>query len=68
MPDERFGVFLDVFAHPRSASTPISVGQARQERLWSIASEWQAGTVTNLAERLLEVDGLADTPAPRTSG
>ena len=68
VPDERFGVFLDVFAHPRSASTPITVDQARQERLERLAAEWQAGTVANLADRLLEVDRPETAPAQRAAG
>ena len=65
VPDERFGVFLDVFAHPRSASTPIVVGSVTQDRLSSLATDWQAGKVTDLAERLRDLDRSADQDRPR---
>jgi diguanylate cyclase (GGDEF)-like protein/PAS domain S-box-containing protein len=57
VPDDRFAVFLDIFAHPRSGSMPITAaGSAYQELLAIFAAEWQAGQVTDLREGLRTVD------------
>jgi diguanylate cyclase (GGDEF)-like protein/PAS domain S-box-containing protein len=56
VPDERFGVFLDIFAHARSASIPITVGSSTSELLTNLAAEWQAGQVVDLPARLGEID------------
>lgn len=59
-PDARFAVFLDIFAHPRSASTPVSIGTASQDLLDNFAAEWQAGQVPDLRERLRDIDRSID--------
>ncbi len=59
-PDARFAVFLDIFAHPRSASTPVSIGAASQDLLANFAAEWQAGQVPDLRERLRDIDRAID--------
>jgi diguanylate cyclase (GGDEF)-like protein/PAS domain S-box-containing protein len=57
VPDDRFAVFLDIFAHPRSGSMLITAaGSAYQELLTIFAAEWQAGQVTDLREGLRAVD------------
>jgi len=57
VPDDRFAVFLDIFAHPRSGSMPITAaGSAYQELLAIFAAEWQAGQVADLHEALRAVD------------
>ncbi len=57
VPDDRFAVFLDIFAHPRSGSMPITAaGSAYQELLAIFAAEWQAGQVADLREGLRAVD------------
>jgi multiple sugar transport system substrate-binding protein len=61
VPDDRFAVFLDIFAHPRSGSMPItSAGSAYQELLAIFAAEWQAGQVPDLREGLRTVDRNID--------
>jgi multiple sugar transport system substrate-binding protein len=64
-PDPRFAVFLEIFAHPKSASTPVSVGGASMDLLTSFAAEWQAGQVSNLRERLRDIDRSIDAQAGR---
>jgi diguanylate cyclase (GGDEF)-like protein/PAS domain S-box-containing protein len=57
VPDDRFAVFLDVFAHPRSGSMPITAaGSAYQELLAIFAAEWQAGQVADLRQGLRTVE------------
>ena len=69
VPDERFGVFLDIFAHPRSASTPIAIGSSSSDLLANLAAEWQAGQLANLPERLRDVDrGIDALMRTRTLG
>jgi diguanylate cyclase (GGDEF)-like protein/PAS domain S-box-containing protein len=65
VPDERFGVFLDIFAHPRSASMPVEVAANGQDLLDSLAAEWQAGQVADLKARLLEIDRAIDAHSRR---
>jgi multiple sugar transport system substrate-binding protein len=61
LPDDRFAVFLDVFAHPQSGSTQITaVGSAYQELLPVFAAEWQAGQVSDLKAGLRRVDQDTD--------
>ncbi len=65
--DERFAVFLDIFAHPKSASMPVEVTGAGQDLLASLAAEWQAGQVTDLQARLQAIDRAIDA-GPRRYG
>jgi multiple sugar transport system substrate-binding protein len=67
IPDERFGVFLEIFAHPGSASMPVEAAATGQDLLASLAAEWQAGQVTDLRVRLQEVDRAIDA-RPRRHG
>jgi len=67
VPDARFAVFLDIFAHPRSASMPVEVAAAGQDLLTSLAAEWQAGQVRDLSARLSEIDRVIDA-RPRRHG
>ena len=61
VPDERFAIFLEIFAHPRSGSTPITVvGSAYQDLLAIFSAEWQAGQVTDLESGLRMVDRNTD--------
>jgi diguanylate cyclase (GGDEF)-like protein/PAS domain S-box-containing protein len=56
IPDDTFAVFLDIFAHPRSASTPVAIGSASSDLLSNLAEDWQSGQVPDLRERLQAVD------------
>jgi diguanylate cyclase (GGDEF)-like protein/PAS domain S-box-containing protein len=60
IPDERFAVFLDIFAHPGSASTPVDLAAAGEDLLANFAAEWQAGQVPDLPARLREIDRAID--------
>ena len=61
IPDENFAVFLDVFGHPGSSSTPVTaVGSAYQDVVEKFAIEWQAGRVPDLAAGLKAVDRAID--------
>jgi diguanylate cyclase (GGDEF)-like protein/PAS domain S-box-containing protein len=59
--DDRFAIFLDIFAHPNSASAPVtSIGSSYEEILSEFALEWQAGRVADLRTGLREVDVRID--------
>ncbi len=59
--DEQFAVFLDIFAHPRSTSSPVTaIGSAYEEILTEFAVEWQAGRVADLRTGLQAVDRRID--------
>ncbi|HTC86523.1 MAG TPA: extracellular solute-binding protein, partial [Candidatus Acidoferrum sp.] len=61
IPDENFSIFLDIFAHPESSSTPVTaVGSAYQEVVGKFAIEWQAGRVRDLMAGLRAVDAEID--------
>jgi multiple sugar transport system substrate-binding protein len=54
--DANFSVFMDIFAHPRSTSAPITaLGTAYQDVLEAFARRWQSGTVRDLNRGLREV-------------
>jgi diguanylate cyclase (GGDEF)-like protein/PAS domain S-box-containing protein len=55
--DANFSVFMDVFAHPKSTSAPVTAyGMAYQDVLDAFARRWQSGTVKDLGRGLREVD------------
>lgn len=55
--DEQFKVFLDIFAHPATQTTPPSaVGPAYQDELSKFLQEYQSGAQTDLAGGLTGVD------------
>jgi diguanylate cyclase (GGDEF)-like protein len=59
--DEQFAVFLDIFAHPRSTSAPVTaIGSGYEEILTEFAIEWQAGRVADLRSGLQAVDRRID--------
>jgi multiple sugar transport system substrate-binding protein len=54
--DANFSVFMDIFAHPRSTSVPITAqGTAYQDALDAFTRRWQAGGVRDLGRGLREV-------------
>jgi diguanylate cyclase (GGDEF)-like protein/PAS domain S-box-containing protein len=54
--DANFSVFMDIFAHPRSSSAPITAqGTAYQDTLDAFVRRWQAGAVKDLGRGLREV-------------
>lgn len=59
--DPEFQVFLDIFAHPATVTTPPSaIGAAYQEELSGFLQSYQAGTTTDLAGGLKKVDQQID--------
>lgn len=51
--DVRFSVFLDIFDHPRSATTPITAASADYQAIvLTFTTAWQAGGIADLATGL----------------
>ena len=68
-PDDRFKVFLDIFAHDGTATTPITAaGSANQELFQTFVLKWQAGRVGNLAGGLAGVDKAIDAQLAQSAG
>jgi multiple sugar transport system substrate-binding protein len=68
-PDPKFKVFLDIFAHPKTATTPITAaGSANQELFQDFVAKWQAGKVTDLAGGLASVDKQIDAQLANSAG
>ncbi len=55
--DPEFKVFLDIFHHPKSSTTPSSsAGPAYQETFQQFLTTWQSGKVPDLTAGLTDVD------------
>ncbi|HEY3009408.1 MAG TPA: ABC transporter substrate-binding protein [Micromonosporaceae bacterium] len=55
--DPEFKVFLDIFAHPKTSTTPPSaVGPAYQETFQTFLQKWQSGSAKDLDAGLANVD------------
>jgi multiple sugar transport system substrate-binding protein len=55
--DANFTVFLQIFANPKSSTSPLSVnGTAYQDTAQNFVNDWQAGKVHNLAAGLRRLD------------
>lgn len=68
-PDPKFKVFLDIFANPKTATTPITAaGSANQELFQNYVSKWQAGKETDLSSGLAQVDKQIDAQLAQSSG
>jgi multiple sugar transport system substrate-binding protein len=68
-PDENFSTFLKIFAHPKSATHPITAtGAAYQELATSFAAKWQAGRVKNLQAGLAKLDKQIDAQRKQAEG
>jgi multiple sugar transport system substrate-binding protein len=62
-------VFLDIFAHPKTATTPITAaGSANQELFQDFVSKWQAGKVSDLQGGLQNVDKQIDAQLAQSAG
>ena len=67
--DPNSSVFMDIFAHPRSSTPPITaVGTTYQDTLDAFAARWQAGKVRDLARGLREVDRRINAKILRATG
>jgi multiple sugar transport system substrate-binding protein len=68
-PDPKFKVFLDIFAHPKTETTPITAaGSANQELFQTFVSKWQAGKVSDLQGGLAQVDKQIDAQLAQSAG
>jgi multiple sugar transport system substrate-binding protein len=68
-PDPKFKVFLDIFAHPKTETTPITAaGSANQELFQDFVAKWQAGKVSDLPGGLANVDKQIDAQLANSSG
>jgi diguanylate cyclase (GGDEF)-like protein len=61
VPDERFAIFLDIFAHDRSASAPMTpIGSSYQAMFESVGQAWQEGRIGDLGAALRDLDVQID--------
>jgi len=61
VPDERFAVFLDIFAHDRSASAPMTpIGSSYQAMFEAVGQAWQEGRIADLGAALRDLDATID--------
>jgi multiple sugar transport system substrate-binding protein len=68
-PDPKFKVFMDIFAHPKTASTPITAaGSANQELFQALVQKHQAGKVDDLQGALTALDKQIDAQVANASG
>jgi multiple sugar transport system substrate-binding protein len=68
-PDPKFKVFLDIFAHPKTATTPITAaGSANQELFQDYVAKRQAGKESDLQSGLAKVDTQIDAQLAQSAG
>jgi multiple sugar transport system substrate-binding protein len=68
-PDPKFKVFMDIFAHPQTATTPITAaGSANQELFQNYVVKHQAGKVPDLPATLAQADKQIDAQLAQSSG
>ena len=61
VPDDRFAVFLDIFAHDRSASAPMTpIGSDYQAMFEEVGRAWQEGQIDDLDAVLRDLDTAID--------
>ena len=61
VPDERFAIFLDIFAHDRSASAPMTpIGSDYQAMFEEVGRAWQEGRIADLGAALRELEATID--------
>jgi multiple sugar transport system substrate-binding protein len=69
VPDPKFKVFLDIFANPKTATTPITAaGSANQELFQNYVVKWQAGKGGDLQSGLQKVDKQIDAQIASSAG
>ena len=67
--DPKFKVFMDIFANPKSSTSPITAaGSANQELFESWIGKWQAGKVPDLQAGLAGVDKQIEDQLANTTG
>jgi diguanylate cyclase (GGDEF)-like protein/PAS domain S-box-containing protein len=69
VPDDRFAVFLDIFAHDRSASAPMTpIGSDYQAMFEEVGRAWQEGQIADLGAALRELDATIDARIAAAAG
>ena len=68
-PDPNFNTFTQLFANPKSQTTPItSAGSAYLDTFANFLAKWQSGKVSNLQKGLQEVDKQIDAKLKQSGG
>ena len=68
-PDERFKTFLDIFAHPKTASLPSNVNSVfNQDAFSTFLIQWEKGAVKDLNAGLAGVDSRINDKMKLTGG
>jgi multiple sugar transport system substrate-binding protein len=68
-PDPKFKPFLDIFANPHTATTPITAaGSANQELFQTWVAKYQSGKETDLAGGLANADKQIDAQLSNAAG
>jgi ABC-type glycerol-3-phosphate transport system substrate-binding protein len=69
IPDAHFSTFLNVFANPKSSTSPIKAsGVSYTNLVQSFATKWQAGKVNDLAGGLGDLDKQLDAQVKQAGG
>jgi multiple sugar transport system substrate-binding protein len=67
--DAQFAVFLKIYAHPSTATTPPSAaGSADQDTLTTVADKYQAGSTGDLGSALAAADKQVDAQVAQATG
>jgi len=68
-PDKRFGTFLNIFAHPKSGTSPIlASGQAYTNAVQRFFQQYQAGKVKDLQKGLKDLAKQLDAQVAQAKG
>jgi multiple sugar transport system substrate-binding protein len=68
-PDAHFATFLNVFANPKSSTSPIMAsGVSYTNAVQSFVTKWQAGSVKDLASALKTLDSQLDAQVKQAKG
>ena len=69
IPDAHFSTFLKIFAHPKSATSPIlASGQAYTNAVQNFFTKWQAGSVKDLGGALKKLAKQLDAQVAQAKG
>jgi multiple sugar transport system substrate-binding protein len=68
-PDKRFGTFLNIFANPKSGTSPIMAsGQAYTNSVSDFFEQWQSGKVKDLKAGLKKLASQLDAQVQQAGG
>jgi multiple sugar transport system substrate-binding protein len=69
IPDAHFATFLNIFANPKSGTSPIMAsGVSYTNAVQQFATQWQAGKVKNLKSALSTLDKQLDAQVKQAGG